>query len=134
MAGIPLFLFLLTARGVRPSAEALPAVRSSTPRCRHSGRHSAFVCFNYKTDNVFVVKTGTSAIVLDRRQQSLGKAGRYDMFSAVYLAYCRVFVTNDEGQFKALNEVAELLDRDVAILMYDDFKRGLLGPVTLGNS
>src|SRR3989442_15125301 len=33
-----------------------------------------------------------------KREPSLGKAGRYDMFSAVYLTYCKVFVTNDEGQ------------------------------------
>lgn len=67
MAGIPLLLFLLTAREVRLSAEAFRAVRSSNPRGDHSGRRSALVCANYKTGAVFVVKTGASAVVLDRR-------------------------------------------------------------------
>ena len=67
MAGIPLFLFLLTAREVRPSTEALRAVRSSTPRCGHSRRRAAFLRVNYKAGTVFVVKTGASAVVLDRR-------------------------------------------------------------------
>jgi hypothetical protein len=60
-------------------------------------------------------------------EPSFGKAGRYDMFSAVYLAYCRVFVTNDQGQYKALTEVAKLLERDVSILMYDKFRESLFG-------
>lgn len=58
---------------------------------------------------------------------SLGKAGRYDMYSAVYLPYCRAFVTNDEGQWKALAAVADLMGREMDILMYDDFKKQLFG-------
>lgn len=63
---------------------------------------------------------------------SLGKAGRYDMFSSVYLPYCGVFVTNDEGQWKALTAVAGLMGREMDILMYDDFKKKLfcLGAAT----
>lgn len=49
------------------------------------------------------------------------------MFSAVYLPYCKVFVTNDEGQLKALTAVAELMRREISIVMYDDFKSGLFG-------
>ena len=58
---------------------------------------------------------------------SLGKAGRYDMFSAAYLSYCKVFVTRDEGQWKALTAVAELMGREVEILMCDAFKAKLFG-------
>ena len=61
------------------------------------------------------------------REPSLGRAGRYDMFSAVYLAYCSAFVTRDEGQWKALTAVAELIGRETAILLYDDFKARLFG-------
>jgi hypothetical protein len=60
-------------------------------------------------------------------EPSLGKAGRYDMFSAVYLPYCRVFVTRDKGQWKALKSVADLMGREMDILMYDDFKAMLFG-------
>ena len=66
MAGLPLFLFLLTAREVGLSAEDFHAVRSSAPCCGHSGRRYAFVCANYKIGAAFVVKTGACAVVLDR--------------------------------------------------------------------
>ena len=49
------------------------------------------------------------------------------MCSAVYLAYCGVFVTNDEGQWKALRTVADLISRDVDVLMYNEFKSRLFG-------
>jgi hypothetical protein len=58
---------------------------------------------------------------------SLGKAGRVDMFSAVFLPYCEIFVTRDPGQCKALKQVAKLMDLETSITMYEDFKRGLLG-------
>ena len=58
-------------------------------------------------------------------EPSLGKAGRYDMFSAVYLPYCKFFVANDEGQRKALTAVAGLMVREIDVLMYDDFKNKL---------
>jgi hypothetical protein len=60
-------------------------------------------------------------------EPSLGKAGRYDMFSAVYLPYCRVFVTRDEGQWKALAAVADLTGREMDILTYGEFKARLFG-------
>jgi hypothetical protein len=61
------------------------------------------------------------------REPSLGKAGRQDMFSAVYLPYCKVFVTNDEGQGKALVAVSDLMEQPASILMYDEFKANLFG-------
>lgn len=65
--------------------------------------------------------------IREERQESLGRAGRLDMFSSVYLAYCRVFVTKDSGQCKALKAVAELMGREMEILMYDEFKAKLFG-------
>ena len=65
--------------------------------------------------------------IRDERQESLGKAGRLDMFSAVYLPYCKVFVTNDDGQCKALRSVAEMIGRDMDVLMYSEFKDSLFG-------
>jgi len=57
----------------------------------------------------------------------LGRAGRQDMFSSLFLPYCRVFVTNDEGQYKALKAVADLTGLETTIMMYPDFKSGLIG-------
>jgi hypothetical protein len=61
--------------------------------------------------------------------QSLGKAGRNDMFSAVYLPYCKVFVTDDKGHNKAMKAVAELAGLDCIVLTYEEFKAGLVGPL-----
>jgi hypothetical protein len=36
------------------------------------------------------------------------------MFSAVYLAYCKMFVTDDDGHCKAMNVVADLTGLDTA--------------------
>jgi hypothetical protein len=49
------------------------------------------------------------------------------MFSSVFLPYCRVFVTKDEGQYKALKAVADLTGLQTTIMMYPDFKSGLTG-------
>lgn len=65
--------------------------------------------------------------IREERQQSLGKAGRNDMFSGVYLAYCKVFVTADVGQARAMKIVADLTGLDTQVLMYDDFKSRLMG-------
>jgi len=65
--------------------------------------------------------------IRDQKKQSLGKAGRNDMFSAVYLAYSKVFVTNDDGHCKAMRIVADLASLDTTVLIYDEFKSGLVG-------
>jgi hypothetical protein len=65
--------------------------------------------------------------IRSERQQSMGKAGRVDMLSAVYLPYCKTYVTNDGGQYKALNAVAELMYAEVSVVLYEDFKSQLFG-------
>jgi hypothetical protein len=63
-------------------------------------------------------------------RRGLGElARRQDMFSAVFLPYCKVFVTDDEGQYNALKAVADLTGLETSILMYPDFKRDLLGVI-----
>ncbi|HXB72869.1 MAG TPA: hypothetical protein VNY05_31825 [Candidatus Acidoferrales bacterium] len=57
----------------------------------------------------------------------LGEARPYDMFMAVYLPYCRSFVTRDKGQHKALTAVADLIGCELAILTYEQFKASLFG-------
>jgi hypothetical protein len=69
--------------------------------------------------------------IRDQREESLGKAGRLDMFSAVYLAYCKLFVTNDEGQCKALKAVADMIGKDTEVVLYSQFKAKLFG-LTVG--
>jgi len=60
-------------------------------------------------------------------EPSLGKAGRNDMFSAVYLSYCGIFVTNDRGQCKALTAVAGLMHWPVSVALYSEFRSRLIG-------
>jgi hypothetical protein len=101
------------ATGVRP---AEPEVKDFVERCEPFKALLLGLCFSeydrcIRGDNV----------------PSLGKAGRYDMFSAVYLPYCKIFVTNDAGQWKALTAVVGLLGREMEVLMYGDFKAKLFG-------
>lgn len=57
------------------------------------------------------------------KQPSLGRAGRIDMFSAAYLPYCGVFVTQDAGQYNALFRVAELMGLETtSVLTYTTFR------------
>jgi hypothetical protein len=53
-------------------------------------------------------------------------AGRNDLFMAVYLPYCNVFVTDDVGQQNALRAMAQEVGLGVKILNYPDFRAGLL--------
>jgi len=55
------------------------------------------------------------------------QAKAYQLLSAVYLPYCKTYATNDEGQYKALTAVAQLMGADVAVVMYGDFKKQLFG-------
>jgi len=65
--------------------------------------------------------------IREKRLESLGRPGRLDIFSSVYLVYCQVFVTNDAGQYKALKAVAQLIALEMEILKYDEFKATLFG-------
>jgi hypothetical protein len=67
--------------------------------------------------------------IRDEKKQSLGKAGRNDMFSAVYLPYCKVFVTADDGHCKAMRTVAELCGIECAVQTYDEFRSALVGGI-----
>jgi hypothetical protein len=67
MSGLPLFLLLLTAPEDQVSTDSPASSLIRLPRRGHSARHYAVVCANYKTGAVFVVTTGASAVVLDRR-------------------------------------------------------------------
>jgi hypothetical protein len=50
------------------------------------------------------------------------RAGRIDLLMAVYLPYCRVFVTHDDDQVACLREMAAVANLDREILSYDDFR------------
>ncbi len=56
------------------------------------------------------------------RERSPGRAGRIDMLSAVYLPYCSAFVTNDNGQWRALKEVSALAHLSASVLRYSEFR------------
>ncbi|MCU1326930.1 MAG: hypothetical protein JWN34_2300 [Bryobacterales bacterium] len=101
------------ATGTRPSE---PEARDFMERCPPFKSLLAALCFSQY-----------DRCIRAERAPSLGKAGRVDMFSAVYLAYCRVFVTEDKGQWKALTAVAELTGREMQIQEYKDFKANLIG-------
>lgn len=59
--------------------------------------------------------------IREDRRPSLGKAGRVDMYSSVYLSYCDFFITNDDGQLKALKEVAKLAGLSASVSSYAAF-------------
>jgi hypothetical protein len=48
-------------------------------------------------------------------------AGRDDMFMAVYLPLCDLFVTRDRDQYKCLAEVARCADIGTEVAYFDDF-------------
>ena len=84
-------------------------------------------CLPFKALLVALCFSQYDRCIRDERQESLGQAGWLDMFSAAYLPYCKVFVTNDEGQRKALKSVAEMIGREMDVLMYSEFKDRLFG-------
>jgi hypothetical protein len=63
--------------------------------------------------------------IRDTNEQWIGKrAGRDDILSAVYLLYCRQFITGDEGQHDALKFIAEWPNHKLAsVALYKDFKK-----------
>jgi hypothetical protein len=84
-------------------------------------------CLPFKALLIALCFSQYDRCIRDEREESLGKAGRLDMFSAVYLAYCKLFVTNDEGQCKALKTVAGMIGKDTEVVLYSQFKAKLFG-------
>lgn len=84
-------------------------------------------CLPFKALLVALCVSQYDRCIRGDRQPWLGKAGRLDIFSATYLPYCTVFVTNDDGQRKALRTVAKMIGRRMDILLYSDFKGKLFG-------
>jgi hypothetical protein len=52
-------------------------------------------------------------------------AGRNDLFMAVYLPYCDVFVTRDTEQESCLRELTKYIGIDTEVLAFDEFKDNL---------
>jgi len=84
-------------------------------------------CLPFKALLVALCFSQYDRCIRNERQESRGKAGRLDMFSAVYLPYCEVFVTNDGGQCKALRSVAEMIGGKTDVLVYSEFEDKLFG-------
>ncbi len=55
------------------------------------------------------------------------RAKRIDLLMAIYLPYCRFFVTHDEDQEACLRNMATVANLDTQILSYEDFRARLLG-------
>ncbi len=53
------------------------------------------------------------------------RAGRYDLFMSVYLPFCMQFVTNDDRQARALQEVASVGGFDTEVRAYLDWRADL---------
>lgn len=65
--------------------------------------------------------------IRDLRTGTSFRAGRMDLYSAVYLPYyCDQFVTADERQHNALKEIVAVGGLDTAILLYSNFRERLL--------
>jgi hypothetical protein len=64
-------------------------------------------------------------LIRDVRTESY-KAGRIDLFSAVYLPFCDRLVTRDKGQYKALRFIAEAADLTTEVSHYKDFRKSFL--------
>lgn len=48
--------------------------------------------------------------------------GRVDLFSAIYLPYCDIYVTDDDAQRKCLTEIALTANLPVDVVSFRDFK------------
>ena len=53
------------------------------------------------------------------------RAGHVDLFSAAYLPYCDVFVTNDQRQERCLREIVKAAKIATEIRSYTEFREGL---------
>jgi hypothetical protein len=72
--------------------------------------------------------------VIVERPKGKKRAKRVDLLMAIYLPYCRVFVTHDDDQEACLNDMAAVANLDTEILSYRDFRERLLGAATAPKS
>jgi len=54
------------------------------------------------------------------------KAGKFGLFSAVYLPYCDKFVTADDGQCNALRAVVQIGDLTTEVIAFEDLLKALM--------
>jgi hypothetical protein len=64
--------------------------------------------------------------IRDERQGISLRAGRNDMFSAVYLPYADIFVTDDEKHFNAFQKLTKEASLSVEVLTYPKFRERIL--------
>jgi hypothetical protein len=50
------------------------------------------------------------------------RVGRIDLFCAIYLPYCDLFITNDDEQRRCLGEIATAAKLPVEVLSFVDFR------------
>lgn len=62
----------------------------------------------------------------DERGSESYRAGRIDVYSAVYLPYCDDFVTDDERQLRFLRVVADAGQLGTRVRSYKEFRNGLV--------
>jgi hypothetical protein len=65
--------------------------------------------------------------VIVEKPKGKKRAKRIDLLMAIYLPYCRVFVTHDDDQEACLRDMAAVAGLDTEILSYRDFRARLLG-------
>jgi hypothetical protein len=54
------------------------------------------------------------------------RVGKLDLFSAIYLPYCDIYITNDDEQRKCLIGIAAAAKSPVEILSFADFSSRLM--------
>jgi hypothetical protein len=60
------------------------------------------------------------------------RAGKFDLYMSLYLPYCDEFITADEGQLNALQEVVSVGNLGVRVRSYEDLRDGLFGRPSVG--
>lgn len=51
------------------------------------------------------------------------RSGRFDLFSAVYLCYCDLFISADKRQYNALKEITAIGNLRAKVLKYAELRR-----------
>jgi len=64
--------------------------------------------------------------ITDKQVKREKRVGRLDMFSAIYLPYCNLYITDDSEQRRCLSEIAVAANLPVEVLSFASFRSRLL--------
>lgn len=99
---------------------------AGSPTDESTLRRLCYVCPPFRATVLSFCLSFYERCLRDEKGAESYRAGRVDVYSAVYLPYCDEFVTDDKRQLRFLQAVANAGELSMRVRSYEEFRSGLV--------